>query len=157
MVQTKSNTGLANDPATNTIIRKNANKSNKDNFHSIISKIPQSGSESAPADDHSNILPASKKPIGRKPAGKKSAATEATQRVLGNIILPTTLGTGDPIKVNKNPNYNVSENDEDIAVKIKRLKKKQKKTKIKTKLSRLRKQTTQGFIKDIPEKNIYVQ
>lgn len=109
--------------------------------------MPQSFFKSVSNNDHFNV----------PSAGKKPTTIKAAQKALGNIILPSIIATKNPIKVNKNPNHNMSEDEKNIAAKIAQLRKKQKKAQMKSKLSQLWKQTTQGFVKNIPEKDTYAQ
>lgn len=95
-------------------MKKDANKSSKGSTCSIISKMPQSFSKGALANDYFDD------PL----ADKKSAATEIAQRVLNGVILPISLSIKDFIEVNKNSNHNLSKDKKDITIKIARLRKK---------------------------------
>lgn len=97
-----------NDPATNTTMKKNANKSSKSSSRNIILKMPQGFFESAPANNYSNILPTS----------GKLAAIEVAQRTLSGVILLDIITTGNLIEVDKNLEHNVFKNEKNIAAKI---------------------------------------
>lgn len=90
IIQIKLNLGFAKNLAINIIMRRNINKSNKSSSCNIVLETLQSIFESTLANNIFNTIFVNKNM-------QVSAVMEATQKILSNIVLPSTLGTGNLI------------------------------------------------------------